>query len=70
MYPIDIRGLVTTGVDITSSGSGSIGFNRRGGSRFGATLNRQSQALNDEHNTMSDIAEQTGREAFYNTNGL
>ncbi len=70
VYPIDIRGLVTTGVDITSSGSGSTGFNRRGGSRFGETLSRQSRALNDEHNTMSDIAEQTGGEAFYNTNGL
>ncbi len=70
VYPIDIKGLVTTGVDITSSGSGSTGFNRRGGSRYGETLSRQSRSLNDEHNTMSDIAEQTGGEAFYNTNGL
>ena len=70
VYPIDIKGLVTTGVDITSSGLGSVGFTRRGGSRYGTMLNRQTAALNDEHATMNDIAEQTGGEAFYNTNGL
>ena len=69
VYPIDIRGLVTTGIDITSSGQGAMGL-RRGGSRYGALLTQQSQSLNDSHNTMKDIAEQTGGEAFYNTNGL
>ena len=70
VYPIDIRGLVTTGVDISSSGLGSTGFSRRGGSRYGALLDRQSQGLNNDHATMNEIAEETGGEAFYNTNGL
>ncbi|MDQ2924785.1 MAG: VWA domain-containing protein [Acidobacteriota bacterium] len=67
VYPIDARGLQTTPVfDASRSGRG---FSRNPGkltkeiSDFNAT-NAQ------EHFTMQQIAEDTGGQAFYNTNGL
>ncbi len=85
VYPVDARGLMTTAaVDVSrrfSSGQGlPSGGGGRGGlmappSNSGASLADRADAkfrqqTVNEHQTMGQIAEETGGEAFYDTNGL
>jgi VWFA-related protein len=70
VYPIDIRGTVSTGTGIDVSGGnvyGSIG-------RLGETRDRMSQRQTtmewDDHEAMSDIARETGGKAFYGSNDI
>ena len=69
IYPIDIRGLQSMGIAISSSGEAAVG--RQGGrSRYGDLINRQSLELQRTHEAMEEIAEQTGGVASYNSNDL
>jgi len=70
VYPIDVRGLTGSGAAITSSGESSTGYTSQGIPRFSKVMDRQSTDLFNAHNTMNDIATQTGGKAFYDTNGL
>jgi len=69
VYPVDVRGLKTLGTSITGSGTSAIGY-RGGKNRYASTVNSQDLELQNIHDSMKDIAEQTGGEAFYNTNDL
>lgn len=70
VYPIDIRGTISvgTGLDISSSNvNGSVG---RIGSMRDAASQRQTTMEWDDHEAMTDIAHETGGEAFYGSNDL
>ncbi len=70
VYPIDVSGVVNpgTGIDISTPTSSLSGLDLRGETQ---TANmRQTAAVWDAHEAMSDIARQTGGEAFYGTNDL
>jgi len=69
VYPVDIRGLKTTGASVTTSGVNMIGYSN-GKSRYGDAVSSQELELQSVHDTMNDIAQQTGGEAFFNTNDL
>ncbi|HUS18234.1 MAG TPA: VWA domain-containing protein, partial [Terriglobales bacterium] len=60
VYPIDVRGLVTAGFEAASRGAP---FNPSRGSR-------NLSWLSANHDMMRSIAQTTGGEAFYNTNGV
>ena len=64
IYPIDIHGMSTLSLDASSSGEGSMGpgFNRA----LAAGLSRNW----DRQDVMSDLAHETGGEAFFNMNDL
>ena len=70
VYPIDIRGTISvgTGIDISSpTVDGSV--ERIGGMRDRAS-NRQTTMEWDDHEAMTDIARETGGQAFYGSNDL
>ncbi len=69
VYPIDIGGLKTGGVAISSSGLGATGF-RNGRSRYGTMISRQGSEMEAAHSAMEEIAKDTGGKAFYNNNDL
>jgi VWFA-related protein len=69
VYPIDIRGQMSTGSGIDISNQtpmGSLGAHQE---RAVASL-RQTTGEWDSHEAMSDIARETGGRAFYGTNDL
>jgi VWFA-related protein len=67
VYPIDARGLQTPSMyNATQSGTR---FNANPGS-FNKALQHDQLTNAGEHQTMSAMANDTGGEAFYNTNGL
>ena len=81
VYPIDVRGLQGRGIDIsvaTAEGqpmgdvlpSNSTHVIAPSSSTLGSTINDQDVALTNERTTMKVIAEQTGGEAFVNTNDV
>ena len=81
VYPVDIRGLQTTGVDMTVSSTDateafvgpqeltangtSQGIAATNNDAMASVLHEQSIALSDEHETMKDTAYQTGGHAFF-----
>jgi VWFA-related protein len=70
VYPIDIRGTISggTGIDI---GSGDVyGDVGRLDDRRDTFHQRQITMEWDDHNAMTDIAEETGGKAFYGSNDL
>ncbi len=81
VYPVDVRGLQSKGIDITMSASetqfmNDVAPNNTNGviapstSSLGNTLSAETTSLVNDRVTMKNIAEQTGGEAFVNTNDL
>lgn len=81
VYPVDVRGLQAKGIDVTMSSSetqfmNDVAPNNTNGvvatstSSLGNTLTAQTTALVNDRVTMKNIAQQTGGEAFVNTNDL
>lgn len=81
VYPVDMRGLQNRGIDITMAASetqfmndvaptGSPRAVASSTSSLGNTLSAQTLEATNERTTMLDIAQQTGGEAFVNTNDL
>src|SRR3974390_130059 len=81
VYPVDVRGLVTKGIDITMSAwetqfmndvlpNTATSVTAPSSSTLGNTLSGQTTALVNDRVTMKNIAQQTGGEAFINTNDL
>jgi VWFA-related protein len=70
VYPIDVSGLVSqgTGIDITASTTNLNNPDLQTESQTAGQ--RQTTSLWDAHEAMTDIARQTGGEAFYGTNDL
>ena len=81
VYPVDVRGLQSQGIDISvATAENQImtdvlpgvanGVVATSPSALGATMTAESVALSNDRTTMKTIAEQTGGEAFVNTNDL
>ena len=80
-YPVDVRGLQSKGIDIAMAPSETQFMNdvapstapgvvASSSSNLGNTLSEQTTALFNDRATMKNIAQQTGGEAFVNTNDL
>ena len=81
VYPVDVRGLQSKGIDISVATAENQTMNdvspgvahgvvAPSTSNLGATINAETVSLADDRATMKTIAEQTGGEAFVNTNDL
>jgi VWFA-related protein len=81
VYPVDVRGLQMKGIDISMAASETQFMNdpvpstapravASSASNLGNTLNAQTIDLVNDRATMNNIAQQTGGEAFVNTNDL
>jgi VWFA-related protein len=71
VYPIDVGGVRTQGIDLSSTAEGATGVDSSTGiPRFNSTLSRQLTESTEEHATMDDMAEQTGGKAFYGSNDV
>src|SRR5271165_5033468 len=81
VYPVDVRGLESKGIDISMSTSETQFMNdvapnntnsviAPSTSSLGNTLSAQTTSLVNDRVTMKNMAEQTGGEAFVNTNDL
>ena len=81
VYPVDVRGLQSKGIDITMAASETQFMNdpapgsaprvvASSASSEGNTISAQTIALMNDRTTMMNIAQQTGGEAFVNTNDL
>jgi len=81
VYPVDVRGLQSLGIDISVATAENQMMNdvspgvaqgvvAPSASNLGATINAETVSLTDDRTTMKTIAEQTGGEAFVNTNDL
>ena len=67
VYPVDARGLMNNPVYNAAQSGHSISGNP---GNFTKQISGFSASQSAEHTTMDQIAEQTGGQAFYNTNGL
>lgn len=79
VYPVDVRGITTRGMDITTGAAEGASFSQQGAMALnnpsspdpmGGLLNTQSQQNSNEFDGMRDIADQTGGHAFVNNNDL
>ena len=70
VYPIDVRGQISlgTGIDISAQTSGLSALDMQ--NEVNTAYGRQTTAIWDAHEAMSDIARETGGHAFYGTNDL
>jgi VWFA-related protein len=65
VYPIDVRGIQISGVDISMSNAESASFTSIDKPQaFGHNLNIQSATRFEEHSSMKEVAEQTGGEVL------
>jgi VWFA-related protein len=65
VYPIDVRGIQMSGVDISVSAGASATFAGTSNPQaFGQNLNRQSAGRFEERSSMKEVAEQTGGEVL------
>ena len=80
-YPVDVRGLQSKGIDIATAPSelqfmtdvapnNSTGVTAPSTNNLNNTLTEQTTAFVNDRLTMKNIAQQTGGEAFVNTNDL
>ena len=69
VYPVDARGLVGTFMPDASHG-GAVYARPSGGARMGRDMQQAGLALNTSHDTMNELAGQTGGRAFYNRNDI
>ncbi len=79
VYPVDVRGMTTRGMDISTGNAEGASFSQPGAMALnnpsstdpmGGLLNTQSQQNSNEFDAMRDIADQTGGHAFVNGNDL
>jgi VWFA-related protein len=81
VYPVDVRGLQGKGIDISVATAENQtmtdvapataqGVISPSASNLGSTITAQTIALSNDRMTMKNIAQQTGGEAFVNTNDL
>jgi VWFA-related protein len=71
VYPVDVRGLQSRGVDVSTSATEAGAYTSGPNSaQMGDLLGSQAANYADERSTMKEIAEQTGGEAFLGTNDL
>jgi|GEM_PF-312729 len=81
VYPVDVRGLQSKGIDVSVataenqimtdvSPATAHGVTSASPSALGSTMNAETIALVNDRTTMKTMAEQTGGEAFVNTNDL
>jgi len=81
VYPVDVRGLQSKGIDISMATSETQFMNdvapnssnrvtAPSSSSLGNTLSAETTSLINDRATMKNIAQQTGGEAFVNTNDL
>jgi hypothetical protein len=68
VYPIDVEGLASSGMDVAGTTSNMSSAELTGYQVVMA--NRQSGLRWETHSTMAEIAEQTGGQAFWGTNDL
>ena len=69
VYPVDARGLVASFLPDASQQGASLAGSR-GGPNAIRTIQRGSTALQTSHDTMNELASQTGGHAFYNRNDI
>ena len=69
VYPVDARGLVASFLPDASQRGASLA-GRRGGPNAIRTIQQASTALQTSHDTMNELATQTGGHAFYNRNDI
>ncbi|MBV9435249.1 MAG: VWA domain-containing protein, partial [Acidobacteria bacterium] len=69
VYPVDARGLVGSLMPDASQRATSMA-GMRGGPNAMRTLQRSSANLSSSHDTMNELASQTGGRAFYNRNDI
>ncbi len=71
VYPTDVRGLQSRGVDVSDSATDAGEWTKAQNSQnYGNLLGQQTATFADERKTMMDVADQTGGEAFMGTNDL
>ena len=71
VYPIDVGGVQSQGIALSSNGEGSLGVDPSSGApRMNSTMMRQLTESSDKHGIMDDIADETGGKAFYGNNDL
>ena len=70
VYPIDIRGTISTGTGIDISSPNVSGTPGRFEDIRKYTAQRQTTMRWDDHEAMTDIARETGGQAFYGSNDL
>ena len=71
VYPVDVRGLMGRGIDISTSASESNAWTYGPNSNdYGQLTQGQTAAFADERSTMRQVADQTGGQAFTGTNNL
>jgi VWFA-related protein len=67
VYPVDARGLMTAPAFSASNSGAKYAKNP---TAFSADASKFASSQDAEHGTMNQLAEETGGQAFYNTNGL
>ncbi len=70
VYPIDIRGTISTGTGIDISEQDQYGSMERIGNNRAQAAGRQTTMEWDDHEAMNDIARETGGKSFYGSNDI